>query len=209
MTAQVVAAELGLDLVRIDLASTVNKYIGETAKNLRRIFARAAEMNAVLLFDEADALFAKRTDVRDAHDRHANADTNYLLQKLEDFDGIALLASNRKQNMDSAFIRRIRYMMDFPRPRPTERRTIWKRLARELVGDERAMALEPLLGAFADQVDLSGAQIKLALLGAIFFAKESGQPLGLDHLHCAIERELAKEGRSGEVGVKERFRCHA
>ena len=100
MTAQVIAAELGLDLVRIDLASTVNKYIGETAKNLRRIFARAAEMNAVLLFDEADALFAKRTDVRDAHDRHANADTNYLLQQLEDFDGIALLASNRKQNIE-------------------------------------------------------------------------------------------------------------
>lgn len=209
MTAQVVAAELGLDLVRIDLASTVNKYIGETAKNLRRIFARAAEMNAVLLFDEADALFAKRTDVRDAHDRHANADTNYLLQKLEDFDGIALLASNRKQNMDSAFIRRIRYIMDFPRPRPPERRTIWTRLARELVGEKHTTVIDPLLRSFADLVDLSGAQIKLALLGAIFCAKESGRPLGLEHLHCAVERELAKEGRAGEIGEKERFLPHA
>jgi len=206
MTAQVVAAELGLDLVRIDLASTVNKYIGETAKNLRRIFARAAEMNAVLLFDEADALFSKRTEVRDSHDRHANADTNYLLQQLEDFDGIALLASNRKQNIDDAFVRRIRYLMDFPRPRAAERLAIWRRLTRELAGDERAAALDGLLTAFAELVDLSGAQIKLALLGAVFFARETRQPLDLDHLHSGVQRELAKEGRTGELGPKEKFR---
>ena len=206
MTAQVIAAELGLDLVRIDLASTVNKYIGETAKNLRRIFARAAEMNAVLLFDEADALFAKRTDVRDAHDRHANADTNYLLQQLEDFDGIALLASNRKQNIDNAFVRRIRYLMDFPRPRPAERLAIWRRLTRELAGEDRAGQVDSVLWAFADLVDLSGAQIKLALLGAVFCAKEARQPLNLNHLYRGIERELAKEGRTGELGDKERFK---
>jgi hypothetical protein len=206
MTAQVVAAELGLDLVRIDLASTVNKYIGETAKNLRKIFARVAEMNAVLLFDEADALFAKRTDVRDAHDRHANADTNYLLQQLEDFDGIALLASNRKQNIDSAFVRRIRYIMDFPRPRAGERRQIWQRLTRELAGEERAVELDRVLGTIADLVDLSGAQIKLALLGAIFCAREAGAPLGLDHLYIGMERELAKEGRNGELPAKEKLR---
>jgi len=206
MTAQVVAAELGLDLVRIDLASTVNKYIGETAKNLRRIFARVAEMNAVLLFDEADALFAKRTDVRDAHDRHANADTNYLLQQLEDFDGIALLASNRKQNIDSAFVRRIRYIMDFPRPRAAERRQIWQRLTRELAGEERLGALDKVLATIAELVDLSGAQIKLSLLAAIFCAREARAPLGLDHLYVGIERELAKEGRNGELGSKERFK---
>jgi hypothetical protein len=209
MTAQVIAAALGLDLVRIDLASAVNKYIGETAKNLRRIFARAAEMNAVLLFDEADALFAKRTEVRDAHDRHANADTNYLLQLLEDFDGIALLASNRKSNIDPAFVRRIRYILDFPRPRPAERLQIWQRLTRELAGDERAAALEGLLHGLADGVDLSGAQIKLALLAAIFCARQAGEPLGLDHFYRGIERELGKEGRVGELGDKERFTRHA
>jgi hypothetical protein len=206
MTAQVIAAELGLDLMRIDLASTVNKYIGETAKNLRRIFARAAEMNAVLLFDEADALFARRTDVRDAHDRHANADTNYLLQQVEDFDGIALLASNRKQNIDTAFVRRIRYILDFPRPRAPERRLIWRRLCGELAGEERATALAPLLASFAELVELSGAQIKLSLLAAIFCAREAREPLDLHHLHRGVERELGKEGRGGELAVKERFR---
>jgi len=173
MTAQVVAAELGLDLVRVDLASTVNKYIGETAKNLRRIFARAVDMNAVLLFDEADALFAKRTEVRDAHDRYANADTNYLLQLLEDFDGVALLSSNKKQNMDSAFVRRLRYVMDFPRPKPAERLLIWQHLVSELVGIERAQELAPVLRDVADTLDLSGAQIKLALLAGIFDARQA------------------------------------
>ncbi len=143
MAAQVIAAELGLDLFRIDLAASVSKYIGETSKNLRRIFARAAEMNAVLLFDEADSLFSKRTDVKDSHDRYANTDTNYLLQLLEGFDGIALLASNKRQNIDIAFVRRLRYVMDFPRPDAAERLRIWERLVRELLGDESAKELAP------------------------------------------------------------------
>ena len=209
MTAQVIAAELGLDLVRIDVASTVNKYIGETAKNLRRIFARAAEMNAVLLFDEADALFAKRTEVRDAHDRYANADTNYLLQQLEEFDGIALLASNRKQNIDNAFVRRIRFVMDFPRPQPGERLLIWRRLVAELVSPERAAALGALLGTVAETLDLSGAQIKLALLAAIFAARQAGRPLAREHLLAGIERELGKEGRGIEANDRERITRHA
>jgi hypothetical protein len=208
MTAQVVAAELGLDLVRIDLASTVNKYIGETAKNLRRIFTRAAEMNAVLLFDEADALFAKRTEVRDAHDRYANADTNYLLQHLEEFDGIALLASNRKQNIDTAFVRRIRFVMDFPRPQPAERLLIWRRLVGELVGPACAEQLADLLRTLADALDLSGAQIKLALLAAIFLARQAGRPLAVDHLLRGIERELGKEGRGIEAHDRERIARH-
>ena len=116
MAAQVIAADLGLDLFRIDLATVVSKYIGETAKQLKQIFARAAMMNAVLLFDEADALFSKRTEVKDSHDRYANADTSYLLQLLEEYRGIAILATNKKQNVDAAFTRRIRYIVDFPRP---------------------------------------------------------------------------------------------
>src|SRR5262249_34306246 len=112
MAAQVIAAALELDLFRIDLAPVVSKYIGETAKHLGQIFARAARMNAVLLFDEADALFSKRTEVKDAHDRYANADTSYLLQLLEEYRGIVILATNKKQNIDPAFIRRVRYVFE-------------------------------------------------------------------------------------------------
>jgi adenylate kinase family enzyme len=202
MAAQVIAAELGLDLFRIDLAASVSKYIGETAKNLRRIFARAAEMNAVLLFDEADALFSKRTDVKDAHDRYANTDTNYLLQLLEGFDGIALLASNKRQNIDLAFVRRLRYVMDFPRPDAAERLRIWQRLVRELLGVQHEAALAPLLQNAAQAVELSGAQIKLALLGGIFAARQAGAKLDGAHLCVGIEREVVKAGRS--LGLKER-----
>jgi adenylate kinase family enzyme len=207
MAAQVIAAELGLDLFRIDLAASVSKYIGETAKNLRRIFARAAEMNAVLLFDEADALFSKRTDVRDAHDRYANTDTNYLLQLLEGFDGIALLASNKRQNIDLAFVRRLRYVLDFPRPDAAERLRIWQRLVRELLGPALADELEPLLRNAAGAVELSGAQIKLALLGGIFAARQAGGQLTGEHLCVGIDRELVKSGRN--LGLKERERVEA
>jgi AAA+ superfamily predicted ATPase len=204
MAAQVIAAELGLDLFRIDLAASVSKYIGETAKNLRRIFARAAEMNAVLLFDEADALFSKRTEVKDAHDRYANTDTNYLLQLLESFDGIALLASNKRPNIDLAFVRRLRYVMDFPRPEALERLRIWRRLARELLGEKQELELLPLLQGAADAVELSGAQIKLALLGAIFAARQASERLNGTHLCVGIDRELVKAGRN--FGLKERER---
>ena len=116
MTAQTVAASLGLDLFRISLSEVVSKYVGETSKNLQRVFARAEEMDAVLLFDEADALFSRRTEIKDAHDRYANTDTNHLLQAVEAYGGVALLATNRKSNIDAAFLRRIRYVLDFPRP---------------------------------------------------------------------------------------------
>ena len=205
MAAQVIARELDLDLFRVDLASSVSKYIGETAKNLRKIFVRAREMNAVLLFDEADALFSKRTEVRDSHDRYANADTNYLLQLLEDHDGIALLASNKRQNIDTAFVRRIRYMLDFPRPTARERLLIWRRLVTELVSAERASELDVLLTAISESADLSGAQIKLALLAAIFVARQERQTLGRDHLLRGIERELGKESRSLTPKERERI----
>jgi hypothetical protein len=195
MAAQVVARELGLDLVRVDLATTVSKYIGETAKNLKKIFERAADMNAVILFDEADALFTKRTEVKDAHDRYANADTNYLLQLLEAYPGIALLASNRRQNIDVGFVRRIRYTMDFPKPAPAERLRIWQRLTQELLGDADAARLGPVLEALAQKVELSGAQIKLAVLNALFSAQRLQQPIGIEHLIAGAERELNKESR--------------
>jgi hypothetical protein len=194
MAAQVIAAELELDLYRIDLASTVNKYIGETAKNLRRLFARAADMNAVLLFDEADALFSKRTEVRDSHDRYANADTNYLLQLIEDYPGVGLLASNKRQNIDEAFVRRVRYLMFFPRPDAGQRLAIWRQIVRELAGEERELALAAGLEQAAVRVEASGAQIKNAVLAAMFRARQAGHPLGVEELRHGLERELSNQG---------------
>jgi adenylate kinase family enzyme len=204
MAAQVVAAELEMDLFRVDLASVVSKYIGETAKHLRQIFARAARMNAVLLFDEADALFSKRTDVNDAHDRHANADTSYLLQLVEDYRGIVILATNKKQNIDPAFIRRVRYVFDFPRPDVAERQRIWRQVIGELCGKKTLQRLEATIAALGANVDLSGAQIKGAALASIFAARRRRESLSMPHLLQGLERELGKEGRT--LGSREQER---
>lgn len=204
MAAQIIAADLALDLFRIDLAGVVSKYIGETAKHLNRIFARAARMNAVLLFDEADALFTRRTEVKDSHDRYANADTSYLLQLLEEYRGIVILASNKKQNIDPAFTRRVRYVFDFPRPDMAERRRIWHRIVGELCGAESLKRLEATIEALAGTVETSGAQIKNAVLASIFVSRRSREPLAMEHLLRGMERELAKEGRS--LGPRERER---
>lgn len=204
MAAQVIAADLELDLFRIDLASVVSKYIGETAKHLGQVFSRAARMNAVLLFDEADALFSKRTEVKDSHDRYANADTSYLLQLLEEYRGIVILTTNKKQNIDTAFIRRVRYVFDFPRPDAEERRKIWRQVVGELSGVTTLKGLESTLDALASTVELSGAQIKNAVLASIFVSRRSLEPLAMAHLLRGIERELAKEGRA--LGPRERER---
>jgi hypothetical protein len=204
MAAQVIAADLELDLFRIDLATVVSKYIGETAKHLAQIFTHASRMNGVLLFDEADALFSKRTEVKDSHDRYANADTSYLLQLLEEYRGIVILATNKKQNIDPAFIRRVRYVFEFPRPDAAERRRIWRQVIGELTGDETLKRLETTIEALAANVELSGAQIKNAVLASIFIARRSCEPLAMAHLLRGMERELSKEGRS--VGARERER---
>src|SRR5262249_34667668 len=156
------------------------------------------------LFDEADALFSQRTNVRDAHDRYANTDTNYLLQLLENFSGIALLSSNKRENMDGAFVRRIRYILDFPRPAESERRRIWRRVVGELAGDEALATLGPTLDRLARALEISGAQIKLAILGGLFAARKAKEPLGILHLYQGISRELAKEGRG--ISPKDRER---
>ena len=126
MAAEVMAHELGLDLYKIDLSSVVSKYIGETEKNLSRIFHEAETSNAILFFDEADALFGKRTQVSDAHDRYANIETSYLLQKMEEYEGVVILATNLRENMDEAFTRRIRFIVEFPFPDAGSRMEIWK-----------------------------------------------------------------------------------
>lgn len=196
MAAQVIAADLELDLFCIDLAGVVSKYIGETAKNLSRIFGRAARMNAVLLFDEADALFGKRTEVKDSHDRYANADTSYLLQLLEEYQGMVILASNKKQNIDPAFIRRVRYVFEFPRPDAPSRKKIWGRVIGELIGDQDRLRLAEAIDEVGSNLELSGAQIKNAVLASIFAARRRGQALAVEHLLRGIDRELSKEGRT-------------
>jgi adenylate kinase family enzyme len=207
MAAQVLARALGLDLFRISLATVVSKYVGETSKNLHRILARAEAMDAVLLFDEADALFGKRTEIKDAHDRFANTDTNYLLQAIESYRGIAILATNKKANIDPAFTRRLRYVLEFPRPDPAHRRRLWERLVAELAGADRAAALAGPLGDLAAHVDASGAQIKYAVLASLFAARRDGTTLAARHLLYGLERELSKEGRA--LGDRERERVSA
>ena len=126
LSAEVVAAELGLDLYVVQLSSIVDKYVGETEKNLERIFTEADRTDAVLLFDEADAVFGKRSEVKDSHDKYANMESAYLLQRLESFDGIALLTTNLRANIDEAFTRRLDLVVDFPFPDPAQRLALWR-----------------------------------------------------------------------------------
>ncbi|MBK9036245.1 MAG: ATP-binding protein [Myxococcales bacterium] len=195
MAAQVIARGLGLNLYRISLATVISKYIGETAKNLTRILARAEHMDAVLLFDEADALFGKRTEIKDAHDRYANTDTNHLLQAIEAYAGVAILTSNKRGNIDPAFIRRLRYVLELPRPDATQRRQLWRQLVRDLGGEACVDRIAPALGALA-AIDLTGAQIKYAVLAAVVAARRDGDEVSAAHLVRGVARELQKDGRS-------------
>lgn len=195
MAAQVIANNLKLDLFRIDLSAVVSKYVGETSKNIERILSRAAGMNAVLLFDEADSLFGKRTDVKDAHDRFANTDTNYLLQAIEDYPGIAILATNQKGRIDNAFFRRLRYVLDFPKPDAVQRLQIWQKLVGELSGKKNAAVLEQDMIRLSELLEVTGAQVKQSILSAIFFSRREKKTLSTTHLLKGLEQELAKENR--------------
>jgi hypothetical protein len=209
MTAQVIAAELGLDLFRVSLSAVVSKYVGETAKNLQRILARAEHMDAVLLFDEADALFGKRTEIRDAHDRYANTDTNHLLQAIESYSGVAVLASNKKANIDPAFIRRLRYVLEFPPPDAQQRLVLWQRSVAGVCGDDAWARTASLIAELARAVELTGAQIKFAVLAAMFAARREGTALEARHLVRGLERELIKEGRSLNEHERGKLVAHA
>ena len=160
-------------------------------------------MSAILLFDEADALFAKRTDVRDSHDRYANADTGYLLQLLEEYRGLAILTTNKRGNVDPAFFRRLRYVFDFPKPGPEERLQIWRRMhGRDCSASDAASRLEPAVALLARQVEVSAAQIKNALLASVFIARRQGCEVRPNHLVLGLDRELAKEGRSAGQHIR-------
>jgi MoxR-like ATPase len=191
MAAQIIARDLGLDLYAIDLSTVVSKYIGETERNLRRIFRAAAWCNAILFFDEADALFGKRSEVRDAHDRYANIEVAYLLQQMEQYDGIVILATNLSKNLDDAFTRRLEHAVEFPFPDERDREHIWRRIfpAGAPLADDVDFAF------LAERFELSGGNIRNVALTAAFAAAEAGQPIAMEHLIRATARELDKLGR--------------
>ena len=191
MAAMVLANDLGLDMYRVDLSQIESKYIGETQKNLGKIFDAAANSNAILFFDEADALFARRTDSGNANDRHANSQVAYLLQRMEAYRGVSILATNIAQNFDAAFKRRITYMIPVERPDEEERLKIWKSVFPDDAPIDKKLNLKKL----AEQADLSGSQIKSAALHASYLAAQRGGTIGMNELVEAVELEYKKEGR--------------
>ncbi len=191
MSAEVLAGELGLDLYVIDLSTVVDKYVGETEKNLDRIFAEAERVNGVLLFDEADALFGKRSDVRDAQDRYANVETAYLLQRMESFEGLAVLTTNLRSNIDEAFARRLDVIVDFPMPEDGDRRRLW-----ELhLGPSVPRADDIDLDFLARSFRIAGGNIRNVALGAAYLAADADRPVAMLDLVRATEREYRKLGR--------------
>jgi SpoVK/Ycf46/Vps4 family AAA+-type ATPase len=186
MAAEVLANELRLDLFRVDLSSVVSKYIGETEENLRRVFDAAEEGGAVLLFDEADALFGKRTEVKDSHDRYANLEVSYLLQRMESYRGLAILTTNLRNALDTAFLRRLRFIVDFPFPEADQRQQLWRKTF------PPAVPLGALDYAALARLNASGGSIRNIALGAAFLAAGAGEPLGMQHLLRATREEYAK-----------------
>lgn len=191
MAAEIVAGALGLELYRIDLSAVVSKYIGETEKNLERIFRAADRGDAVLLFDEADAIFGKRSEVRDAHDRYANVETAYLLQRLEAYDGLAILTTNLRGNIDEAFVRRLDFVLEFPMPEEAERLAIW-RLA---LPPEAPLGDDLDLTFLARKFRLSGGHIRNIALAAGFLAAADGGVIAMRQLARATRREYQKIGK--------------
>lgn len=189
LAAEVLASTLALDLWRIDLSGVVSKWIGETEKNLARVFDAAEAGGAVLFFDEADALFGKRTEVKDAHDRYANVETGYLLQRMETYRGLSVLATNLRSNLDQAFLRRLRFVIDVPFPDEAARRAIWERHIPPRAPTEK-VDLDTLA-----RLDLPGGAIRTVALNAASAAAASGTPINMAQLAAAARREFAKLGR--------------
>ncbi|MFF9321955.1 ATP-binding protein [Streptomyces sp. NPDC014735] len=191
MSAEVVASELGVDLYVVDLSIVVDKYIGETEKNLERIFVEAADVNGILLFDEADAIFGKRSQVKDAQDRHANVESAYLLQRMESFDGIAVLTTNLRANLDEAFTRRLDVIAEFPMPDAQQRLALWDRCLGTAIPRDADLDLE----FCARRFELAGGSIRACAVTAAYRAAESGGPLGMEQIVSAVLQEYRKLGR--------------
>lgn len=197
MAAEGVANELGIDLYRIDLSMVASKYIGDTEKNLRQIFDAAETKECILFFDEADALFGKRSEVKDSHDRYANMQVGYLLQRIESHNGIVILATNFKKSLDSAFTRRVRFIIDFPFPDEKSREQIWRRIF------PNCLPVGDLDYRFLSKLSISGASIRNIAMNAAFLAAEDDESLSMTHLRIAAEEEYNKLGRgmaAAEIG---------
>jgi len=189
LAAEVLAGTLGLPLYRIDLSAVVSKYIGETEKNLARLFDAAEDAGAILLFDEADALFGKRSDVKDSHDRYANIEVSYLLQRMEAYSGLAILTTNHKATLDAAFLRRLRFVVHFPFPDQAQREGIWRTIFP--AGVPRA----GLDYARLARLDVAGGTIRNIALSAAFLAAEAGTPVRMAELLAAAHLEAAKRDK--------------
>jgi len=189
--AEVIAASLGLDLVKVDLAAVVSKYIGETEKNLERIFQGAGRSDAILFFDEADALFGRRSEIKDAHDRYANIEVSFLLQRLEEYEGFVILASNLAQNIDESFTRRMQFTVEFPFPNEPMRLAIWRNHFPNQTPVERDLDLAYM----AREFKIAGGNIRKIVLNAAFLAADDGGTLGMMHLLRATRREYAQMGK--------------
>ncbi|MEA2174266.1 MAG: hypothetical protein QOD00_1858 [Blastocatellia bacterium] len=192
MAAEVIANELHLDLYKIDLSQVVSKYIGETEKNLDRIFHEAQTSFSILFFDEADALFGKRSEVNDAHDRYANIEVGYLLQKMEEYDGIAILATNLRQNMDEAFLRRMHVILEFTFPDENYRKSIWQ----SIFPGEAPLHKDVDFERLAREIKLAGGNIKNIAMTAAYYAASNGRHIRMSHLMQAARREFQKLGRA-------------
>jgi SpoVK/Ycf46/Vps4 family AAA+-type ATPase len=195
MAAEILAIDLELPMYRIDLSQVVNKYIGETEKNLKRIFDAADVSDILLFFDEADALFGARTEVKDSHDRYANLEISYLLERMERFKGMAILATNRKQDLDEAFLRRLRYIVDFPLPGLEQRLLLWKQVVPPAVDDTQVD-----YDFLARQFPLTGGSIRSIVFNACLQSaalENPGQParLGMEPIIVAVKREYDKMNR--------------
>lgn len=199
MASQILARQLGLDIYRVDLSQVMSKYIGETEKNLSRLFDEAHRSGAILFFDEGDALFGKRSEVNDAHDRYANVEIGYLLQRMEEHDGIVILATNRKQDMDEAFVRRFDAMIDFPMPNEKERFRIWQ----GLFPTEAHISTDIKLDALAKNFELSGGEIRNTVLAAAYLAANENTAIGMPQIKKALKRELIKNGRVVDISELE------
>ena len=195
MAAQVIARSLGMQLYRVDLAGVVNKYIGETEKRLRDVFEACERSGALLFFDEADALFGNRMQVKDSHDRFANIEIDYLLQRIEQFDGVAILATNRKNDLDTAFLRRLRFVVDFLNPEFLERRILWQKALPALAPDGKRITGNIDYDLLADAMEINGAQIKSIALGAAFLARSADKLIGMEQIELSAHREYAKLGQ--------------
>src|SRR4051812_21901824 len=201
MAAQVLAAELGLEIFRVDLATTVSKYIGETEKNLDRIIGAAEGSNPFLFLEEAEALFGKRSEVGDSHDRYANIEVAYLLQKMEGYPGAVILATNFRRNIDDAFVRRLDFVIDFPFPEAEDRRRIWERV----LPAEAPKADDIDLDFLSEKFKLSGGAIRNCSLAAAFQAADDDGPISMRHLVRAVAQEYGKQGRLTLEADFERF----